>query len=173
MPDMAQLWVEQSRRGDRSAMEQLFKSYRSMVFAVGLSICGNPEDADEVVQESFLRAFRGLAEWRGDSKFSTWLYTISQRVAVDWNLRSQRRPPPRPPTGSASDFDREEETRKVLDALRKLPEQQRLALTLRHFRAMTIAEIAEAQGCAEGTIKATLHFAIQRLRELLLVTTRP
>jgi len=173
MPDTVEVWVEQSRRGDRSAMERLFEVYRSMVFAVGLSICGNPEDADDVVQETFLRAFRSLGEWRGDSKFSTWLYTIARRVAIDWAARVRRRPRLSSAAGQLADSDHGERVRRVLDTLKQLPEQQRLTLTLRHFRAMSIADIAEAQKCAEGTVKANLHFAVKRLRELLAVDIQP
>jgi RNA polymerase sigma-70 factor, ECF subfamily len=168
MPEI-QAWVERSRRGDRSAMERLFETYRPLVFAVGLSICGNAEDADDVVQESFLRAFRGLDGWRGESAFSTWLYAIATRVALDWGARFHRRPRPSPADAATPDPDLDEKRGRLLDALKKLPEQQRLTLILRHFRALSIAEIAEAQGCAEGTVKANLHFAVQKLRELLVV----
>src|SRR5436190_11522915 len=69
--------IARSLRGDLSAMESLYEAHRQMVYAVGLSVCGNGADADEVLQETFLRAFRSLAEWRGESQFSTWLYAIA------------------------------------------------------------------------------------------------
>lgn len=167
MPEEDRAWVEEARRGDRAAMERLFDLHRKLVFAVGLSICGNATDADEVTQETFLRAFRRLSEWRGESKFSTWLYTIASRVALDWKTRFLRRPRAEREGVAESEPGKAEETERLLAAIQALPLQQRLALTLRHFKAMAIAEIAEAQGCAVGTVKANLHHAIVKLREML------
>lgn len=142
-----------------------------MVFAVGLSICGNPHDADEVVQDSFLRAFRRLDDWRGESKISTWLYRIATRVAMDWSSRFLRRPSRERLRPGESDPVRSDEMDRVVQAVQRLPLQQRLALTLRYFRALTIAEIAEAQECSEGAVKANLHFAITKLRGILVRKT--
>jgi RNA polymerase sigma-70 factor (ECF subfamily) len=156
--------VDRARRGDRAAMGELFERHRALAYSVGLSILGNPADADEVVQETFLRAFRKLGEWRGEGRLSTWLYTIASRVSLDLARNKNA------PTGLLRG-EREgvggDEVERLLAAIRELPEQQRVTIILRHFRAMPIADIAEAQGCAEGTVKANLHWAILRLREIL------
>ena len=147
-------------------MQALFERYRKMVFAVGLSITGNATDADEVVQESFLRAFRRLGEWRGESKFSTWLYTIATRVALDWQKRFHRKPKTRTPEATEPG-PHEDEIERLMDAINRLPLKQRMTLTLRHYRAMTLGEIAEAMDVSVGTVKANLHFALTKLRDVL------
>jgi RNA polymerase sigma-70 factor (ECF subfamily) len=157
--------------GDLAAMEALFNEHKGMVFAVGLSVCGNAPDADEVVQEAFLRAFRSLDDWRGDSRFSTWLYMIAMRTALNWKTRFVQKPrleAPEPSTApDPGAADREEQLAALTGAIAKLPLQQRLVVTLRHVRGLSLAQIADVQGCALGTVKSNLHHAIVRLREIL------
>lgn len=169
-------WVESARRGDFAAMERLYEAHRSMVFAVGLSVCGNGSDADEVLQETFLRAFRSLSDWRGQAQFSTWLYSIALRTALNWRSRFVKRPRP----ASAEEFSvpedrlvRREELDRLSQAIEDLPVQQRLVLTLKHLKGLSLAEIAHLQGCAVGTVKSNLHHAMTKLKDVLAGSFAP
>ncbi len=163
--------VREAGEGDLAAMEALYTAHRAMVFAVGMGVCGNGADADEVLQETFLRAFRSLADWRGAGKFSTWLYSIAVRTALNWKSRFVLRPGPRRPAeespapGDAA--DEAESAEGLRRAIVKLPYRQRIVLTLRHLRGLSLAEIAELQGCALGTVKSNLHHAMANLKETL------
>ena len=157
--------------GDAASLERLYEEYRPMVYAVGLGVCGNGTDADEVLQETFLRAFRSLSEWRGASKFGTWLYAIALRTALNWKSRFLRkRPLPAPPAEGAPAFEaleRAEALESLESEIARLPVQQRLVLTLKHLRGLSLAEIADLQQCAVGTVKSNLHHAMVKLKDAL------
>ncbi len=169
-PEVERDRVMRAAGGDLAAMEILYNEHKGMVFAVGLSVCGNAADADEVVQETFLRAFRSLGDWRGDSRFATWIYSVAMRAALNWKSRFVRRPSP-PPRDEAETPEPEAERREAVDALlaaiELLPVQQRLTLTLKHLRRMSLEQIAEIQGVVVGTVKSNLHHAVAKLRDLL------
>ncbi|MBI2930613.1 MAG: sigma-70 family RNA polymerase sigma factor [Planctomycetes bacterium] len=175
-PEEEREWVRRASSGEMPALERLFNEYKGMVFAVGISVCGNAPDADEVVQESFLRAFRSIREWRGDGRFSTWIYSVALRTALNWKERfvKRRLPPARAGTdAAASDLDRQEAVEALGAAIRQLPLQQRLTVTLRHLRRMSLEEIAQTQGVAVGTVKSNLHHAVFKLREILQERATP
>jgi len=164
--------VREARAGGLAAMEALYETHRTMVYAVALGICGNRPDADEVLQETFLRAFRSLGGWRGEGKLSTWLYAIASRTALNWRRRffSPRPAASLPPEEAPDPGDavvEAESSDELKRAIAKLPPQQRVVLTLRHVRGLSLAEIAELQECALGTVKSNLHHAISRLKETL------
>ena len=75
--------IARARRGDADAFEQLVAAYRNQVFRLALRMCGNEADADEVAQEAFLSAWKGLPNFRGESRFSTWLYQLTTHAAID------------------------------------------------------------------------------------------
>lgn len=162
--------IRLAQGGSLAAMESLYEAHRSMVYAVALGVCGNGPDADEVLQETFLRAFRSLSGWRGEGRFSTWLYAIAHRTALNWRRRFFPKPHPAPlpeaadPPDAVVEAESSEELKRAID---RLPPQQRIVLTLRHLRGLSLAEIAELQGCAVGTVKSNLHHAVARLKEAL------
>lgn len=163
--------IRRAAEGDLEAMEKIYSEHRTMAYAVGMAVCGNGSDADDVVQETFLRAFRTLGQWRGESPFRSWLYAVALRTAQNWMSRFvRRRPLPAAAAGArvtAPEELRDDEHARVLAAVRELPEQQRLTLLLKHLRGLSVREIAELQGCAEGTVKANLHHAVQGLARRL------
>lgn len=163
--------IREARTGSLSALETLYEAHRQMVYAVALGICGNGPDADEVLQETFLRAFRSLGDWRGEGRFSSWLYAIAYRTGINWRRRFLPRPPVPPAPEAAPDPGDAAIEAEMTDALKReiarLPRQQRIVLTLRHLRGLSLAEIADLQGCALGTVKSNLHHAIARLKGLL------
>ena len=149
--------------GNASYIEDLYNRYKTMIYSVGMAICGNPSDADEVVQETFLRTFPKMDQWRGESRFSTWLYVAAVRTAQNWKARFMRNRGvvARVPAGPAE--ERSENRDRLMAAIRALPEQQRTTLMLKHLQGLRVREIATLQGCAEGTVKANLHHAVRAL----------
>ncbi len=146
--------VRRAIEGRVGALESLYDRHKMMVFSVGLSICGTNADADEVVQETFLRAFRSLSQWRGESAFATWLYSVAVRTAQNWKSRFLARRPIL--AGREVRRESSESDERLLGAIQDLPEQQRATVLLKHLQGLTIREIAAVQGCAEGTVKARL-----------------
>ena len=136
--------IRRAAEGDLDAMETIYSGYKTMAYAVGMAVCGNASDADDVVQETFLRAFRNLGQWRGDSSFRTWVYSVALRTAQNWRSRFVRR---RAVPMAAAVHDRppgeaREEHEALLSAIQDLPEKQRLVLMLKHLRGLSIREIA-------------------------------
>ena len=83
--------IARARRGDAGAFEQLVETYREQVYRIALRMCGNAADADEAAQEAFLAAWKGLPNFRGDSRFSTWLYQLTTHAAIDLMRRARPR----------------------------------------------------------------------------------
>ncbi len=162
--------VEACRLGDRRATDALYHRYRRRVFGVAAKIVG-PVDAEEVAQEAFVRIFRGLARFRGDSKLSTWVYRLTVNVA----LTHVTRRPPRAveddvlaaiPAVDAPAGDPHLRAR-LEAALLALPPGYRAVVVLHDVEGLAHEEIATILGCRAGTSKSQLHKARARLRELL------
>src|SRR3954468_16243140 len=132
--------VDRSRSGDAESFNQLISRWERPIYALAYRVIGREEDARDVTQETFLRAFRGLAAFKGQAKFSSWLYRIALNLCRDW-VRRQRRTPvvqlpedvdvmelaaERGPTESIEDvLERKDLTRVVERAMARLPEEQR------------------------------------------------
>jgi RNA polymerase sigma-70 factor (ECF subfamily) len=159
--------------GDRRAMHTLYERYRRRIFALTARICGRDE-AEELVQEVFVKAFRGLSRFRGDAKLSTWLYRLAVNAALSHASRNQaraRRVAPQEvldelPGASAPDGDPRLRER-LRASLEKLPTGYRAVLILHDVEGLQHDEIAEILGCRVGTSKSQLHKARARMRELL------
>jgi RNA polymerase sigma-70 factor (ECF subfamily) len=177
--------VEQFRRGDASAFEALFRKYQTYVFNVCHGILGNAEDAADVTQETFLRAHRSMAQFRGDAGLSTWLY----RVAVNLSITELRRRT-RHRSHSMEELcqdggalpaegDREtepgaalalrEECALVRRVLQTLPEEYRAVLVLRHFQQLAYEEIAVVLAVSLSQVKTRLHRARKMFRDRFLL----
>ena len=165
--------VQDARSGDLQAFERLYRDHERRVFALCLRLSSNPELAEELTQEVFIRAWRKLGSFRGHSAFSSWLYPLTVNVALT-ERRSRRRrlarvvptddvmtlepkaPAPTPETG----FDLEK-------AMTRLPPGARRVFVLHDVEGRTHEEIASLLGLAPGTSKAQLHRARRLLREAL------
>ena len=164
------LLVEACRRGERRAMEALYHRYKRRVFGLVLRIVG-PADSEEVAQEVFVRIFRGLGRFRGDSQLSTWIY----RLAVNASLSHVTRGPRHERDDAALDFVPAPEvvgadpslSQRLEQALLLLPAGYRAVLVLHDMQGMNHEEVAEILGCQVGTSKSQLHKARARMRELL------
>ena len=168
--------IARARRGDADAFEQLVAAYRNQVFRLALRMCGNEADADEVAQEAFLSAWKGLPNFRGESRFSTWLYQLTTHAAIDLMRREKRQ-------AAAEDIDeitaaddgpspqqqveRTETQREIRSALMQLPEEYRQVLLLRFMQELSYEEIGQTLKLPAGTVKSRLNRAKAQLKDIL------
>ena len=142
-------------------------------FRVACRLTGDPSRAEDLVQEVFLRAYRGLAGFRGEARLSTWVYRIAVNVCLNWVSSHKRQveelpadlvdPGPSP----VERLGRKQATAAVRAAVVKLPERQRLTLVLRVYQELTHKEIADIMDCSVGTVKANFFFAWKNRRKYL------
>jgi RNA polymerase sigma-70 factor (ECF subfamily) len=157
--------------GDVEAFEPLVRRYERVLFNVALRMLGDREDARDVTQEAFLKAYRKLASFDPHYRFFSWMY----RIVVNESLNARSRRPPTTPleyepasAGRPDDGLRERERHdRVQGALSRLAASDREVLVLRHFAELSYADIGAALGIAEKTVKSRLHEARQRLGRVL------
>ena len=171
--------VTRSIGGDADSFNQLVLRWERPIYALAYRQLGREEDARDVCQETFLRAFRAIGGFRGQAKFSSWLYRIALNLCRDW-VRRQRRTPvvqmpedtdamemaaDREPSESIEDLvARKDLTRIVEKAMAKLPEEQRTAIILKEYHGLTFQEIADLVGCPLSTVKTRLYQGLAVLR---------
>ena len=174
--------VTRSIGGDPESFNQLVLRWERPIYALAYRVIGREEDARDVCQETFLRAFRALGGFRGQAKFSSWLYRIALNLCRDW-VRRQRRTPvvqlpedvdvielaaSREPTEPIEDLvARRDLTRAVEKAMARLPEEQRTAIILKEYHGLTFQEIADLVGCPLSTVKTRLYQGLTVLRREL------
>ncbi|MEP7133224.1 MAG: sigma-70 family RNA polymerase sigma factor [Acidobacteriota bacterium] len=167
--------VLRAKAGDREAFREIVESHSRHVFGLAFRMTGNEEDAEDVVQETFLKAYRGLARFEGSSEVSTWLHRIAANCAVDLLRRRRigfseaaradtdlltdsRSGPEAAALGSEID-------RRLQASLGRLSAMERAAFTLRHFEGRSIREIAGVLGVRAGAAKNCVFRAVAKLRE--------
>jgi RNA polymerase sigma-70 factor (ECF subfamily) len=163
------------RLGRREAFDVLVRRHQRAVYRVCFRFARGHEDASDLTQEVFLRAFRGLASYRGQAAFKTWLYRIAINVGLSRAGRPQ--PPalelePWHATADASPelheaIDRSRRAGRVRAAVAELPPKQRAAVVLRVFQELSHEEAARVLGCTVGTVKANVFHALRKLRARL------
>lgn len=176
--------VARSIAGDTESFNQLILRWERPIFALAYRQIGREEDARDLVQDAFLRAFRALPGFKGQAKFSSWLYRITLNLCRDW-LRRQRRTPIVPTPEGVDDVTdlaplddgrsesvedavaRKDLSQHVARAMRLLPEEQRSAVLLKEYHGLTFQEIAELQGCPLSTVKTRLYQGLTVLRREL------
>jgi RNA polymerase sigma-70 factor, ECF subfamily len=174
--------VARSIDGDADSFNELIKRWERPIYALAYRQIGREEDARDVCQETFLRAYRALPGFRGQSKFSSWLYRIALNLCRDWMRRERRTPvvqapedvdlmdlaASREPTESIEDrVARADLARAVERAMTVLPEEQRTAIVLKEFHGLTFQEIADVVGCPLSTVKTRLYQGLTVLRREL------
>lgn len=156
----------------------IVESHSRLVFRLAFRMTGNEHDAEDVVQETFLRAYGAIGRYDPQAQVSTWLYAIASNCAIDLLRRRRRRPlleldgPGKSePAGAEPSPERHtlgRELRARLDAaLGNLAAKERVAFSLRHFEDLSIREIAEAMGTPEGSVKNNIFRAVRKLRAAL------
>ena len=174
--------VARSRGGDLDSFNQLVLRWERPIYALAYRVIGREEDARDVAQETFLRAFRALSGFKGQAKFSSWLYRITLNLCRDWIRRERRAPVAQAPEGVdlvelASEAEpvesiedlvaRRELGRAVARAMAMLPEEQRTAIVLKEYHGLTFQEIADLLDCPLSTVKTRLYQGLGVLRKQL------
>jgi RNA polymerase sigma-70 factor, ECF subfamily len=185
-PDEAAL-LARMRAGDESAFEACVRTYCGRLLAVALRILRNEEDANDAIQEAFLSAFKGIQQFKGEARLSTWLHRIVVNAALGRLRRLQRHPeqsiesllphfgegehqldPPVPWKATPETVVQDRETREVVrNCINQLPETYRMVLLLRDIEGLATEETAQVLGTSAGVVKTRLHRAHQALRTLL------
>ncbi|MCP1675909.1 RNA polymerase sigma-70 factor (ECF subfamily) [Natronocella acetinitrilica] len=180
--------VERVQAGDKQAFNLLVRKYQHKLVKMISRYVSDPSEAQDVAQETFIKAYRALPNFRGDSSFYTWIYRIGANTAKNYLVAQGRRPP-------GSDIDaqdaeqyvvdsslretdtpeglaqRDEIEKTVFDAIESLPDDLRTAITLRELDGLSYEEIAQAMDCPVGTVRSRIFRAREaidkRLRPLL------
>jgi RNA polymerase sigma-70 factor (ECF subfamily) len=160
--------VRAARAGDRAALEELLGPHRRCVVAICYGILGNAEDAEDAAQETFLRALRGLATFRGDAAFRSWLIRIALNIGCSW--KSSRRPveswdEEAAPSDAASPEVIALQHLRLMEALRSLSAHRRAALLLKEWEGWSMAEIGAVMGWNEDRVKNELYRARRAMVE--------
>ena len=167
--------VRRFQEGDPTAFDALVLRYQPRILRLVTHILHSAQDAEDIAQEVFLRAYRGLPRFRGDASFETWLTRITVNTCAR-ELRRRRlrkslmlplRDVPQKPQLLAN-LEKEEEQRLVHDTLKRLSPRHRIVLSLYYLEELSCEQIAAILGCSCGTIKSRLYHARKRLRKLLL-----
>ncbi|MGB6555464.1 MAG: sigma-70 family RNA polymerase sigma factor [Candidatus Binataceae bacterium] len=177
--DEAEL-IERARKGDKEAFGVLVERYQRRVANVALSVVHNQDDAIELAQETFVRAYENLSKFESRSSFSTWLYRIAANLAIDFWRREGRHVVLRGedaeneirrlPSNTGDSFktaSRKELSARLTAALEELTPEHRTVILLREVEGLSYDEISEALNCPRGTVMSRLHYARNRLRVLL------
>jgi len=178
--------ILKAQNGDNVAFEQLVMKYDRHVLNIAYSYRNNRDDADDIYQEVFLRVHKGLKNFQARSKFSTWLYRITVNVCIEFKRKENvRRHESLSKAGNDDENKNSYETtidsglrtdKNILDTemnnlikreVDKLPQQLRMAFTLKYYQGHKIKEISSMMNCTEGTIKSYLFTSSRKLRENL------
>ncbi len=171
--------------GDATAYRGLVEKYQQRVYSMAYGVLRNREDARDVTQDAFVKAYKNLHSFRLESSFYTWLYRIAMNLAIDLTRKRKRR--------QTSSFDEQIATRdgegqiaethhqdspsktlerkqlysKIMDAIGKLPEDQQQVILLRELEGLSYREISDITGIPEGTVMSRLFYARKKLQKLL------
>ncbi|HHH36702.1 MAG TPA: RNA polymerase sigma factor RpoE [Gammaproteobacteria bacterium] len=179
-----QYLVERVQRGDKKAFDILVRKYQHKLVKVIARYVYDPSEVMDVVQETFLKAYRAIPKFRGDSAFYTWLYRIGVNTAKNYIIAQGRKPPSvdidaEDATQYEGESDlkeyatpegmllKEEVEKTVFDTIENLPEDLRRAITLRELEGMSYEEIAEAMNCPVGTVRSRIFRAREAINEKL------
>ncbi len=166
-------WIEKAQRGSKSAFNKLVKKYTAPIFRLLYDMTGNYQDSQDLAQETFLRAYLKIKQYRGEAKFTTWLYRIAHNIAIDY-LRGRR-------TVSVQGNEQWIESQKagrdekeytgeselLEKALKTLVPSQRSAVVLHYYHGMKMKEIGDLLGCSEATARVHLFRGLNHLRVIL------
>lgn len=177
--------IEKVLGGDANAFEELVLKYEKTVYNLALRMVGDRDDASDMTQEAFIKAYGSLSSFRGDSKFSVWIYRIATNVCLDF-LRSKSRKQqvsltvsddddedaqldiPDPKADPEQQLMQKISMQSVEEGLKTLPDKQRQILVMRELGGMSYAEIGKALSLEEGTVKSRIFRARKRLCTFLL-----
>ena len=164
--------VEQSKRGNQSAFDELVLKYQSQIYYLVLRIIGNSDEAADIAQTTFIRAYQRLHSFQGRSSFKTWLYRIAINQSKNYLREKVRKEKFLPLSedvrkweGKLEEIIVTERSQMLREAISQLPERQRLTLVLRIYEELPYKEIARIMGGSTGLAKVNYFYAINNLRK--------
>ena len=184
--ELDQELVKRVQRGDNAAFDLLVRKYQNRIVALVGRYVRDWSEAQDVAQDTFIRAYRAIGNFRGDAQFSTWLYRIAVNTAKNYLVMHNRRPPSedidisdaenfdigmrlRDTDTPESEFARQEVEQAVMSAVEALPDDLRIALNLREVEGLSYEEIAQRMNCPIGTVRSRIF----RAREAIDTVLKP
>lgn len=168
--------VRLCQEGDTTAFDQLFHKHQDKVYGIAYRMMSNQEDAMDLTQEIFLKAYQKLNKFRSTSAFSTWLYRLAVNLCIDELRKRKRSLNPLPLETAVSEpgantpeddvLSRDTE-RQIWEAINSLKEKERAIIILRDIEGLSYKEIAEVFKCSLGRVKSRIHEARQKLKAVL------
>ena len=177
--------ITKAKKGDQDAFGQLVLAHQNKVFSLCVHMMGNREEAEDMAQEAFLKAWRSLDGFQGESSFATWMHRLTTNICLDYLRKQTRRQnisvavslddeetvfaePADPGSDPQQELEKRERQRAVEKALQELPEHHRRALVMREVSGLSYQEIADALKLDLGTVKSRIARAREALRKRLL-----
>lgn len=163
-------WIREAQEGDAVSFGRLFDRYYTMIHSFAYRVCLSESDADDLAQEAFIRAARGLSAYQGNASFKNWLYRIAHHVIVDWQRRTSRQRTGNEAFTGELDIRSQERPADYHDvhaALQQLPTDLREAVALVFFEEMNHRQAADILSCAEPTISWRIFRAKRLLKKQL------
>ena len=173
-----QYYIKKVLEGDVNTFSFLVKRYQNFVYTITYRVVRNTEEAEEVAQDTFVKAFKSLASYKGDAKFSTWLYTIAYRKSLDAIKKRKRIPTfgiieeisegEIERVGDALKYlEKKEKQQKILEAIHKLPQEEAVLITLYYYDDKSVSEISEIVGLTTDNVKIKLSRSRKKLYSIL------
>lgn len=177
--------IKKAAKGDKKSFEILMDGYMGVIYNVALRMAGNRDDTEDMTQEILIKVFRSLASFKGNSKFSTWIYRVAVNTCLDelkkkknkthisldadfGNDDGESRIEIRDETPSPEKRAEQRELREIVaSAISKLSDEHKTVIVLRDLRGLSYSEIAEILGCSDGTVKSRINRARAQLKGIL------
>lgn len=180
--------VHECLRGDKEAFRELVERYQRKIASLAMGMVHNQDDAMEIAQETFIRAYENLERFKGESSFYTWLYRIAVNRAIDYRRRLRRQPSvsfedlgaandsdepfePRPKEECLTEPQRATQSRqigaRVTEAIDELTPDHKAVILLREVEGLSYEEISRVMRCSKGTVMSRLHYARKKLQQKL------
>jgi len=174
--------IRRAQAGDSDALTQLIVSQQHYVYSIAMSVLKNPEDAADLAQEAFMRLFRALPQYNGESRFTTWLYRLVVNACLDERRRRRRLLPWDTMVGMSNPSEKKPQERQyarlevaeaVRVAIEDLKPKFRLPILLKYIEGLSYEEIAEVMGCSKGTVASRLNRGHSQLAKRLSHLNNP
>lgn len=179
-----QLYITKIVNGDTNAFSYLVDNYKNMVFSLAFKMTKNREEAEEISQDTFIKAYKNLSKFKGDSKFSTWLYRIAYHTCLD-NIKKNKN---KNTTFEINEITfnqiesvetilqgiaRKERAKLMAKCLQKLPDEERSVIWMFYYDELSLREIIEVTGLSEANLKVKLHRARKKLLTIVKDNLEP
>ncbi|MEO9891713.1 sigma-70 family RNA polymerase sigma factor [Aurantibacter sp.] len=179
-----QFYVDKILKGDTKAFAVLVNRYRNMVFSLTMQVLKNREEAEEISQDTFVKIYKHLNKFKGDSKFSTWVYRIAYNACLDRiKLNNKHKNTielnqfAENQIGTLEDafdiMDRNDRELAVKNCIQQMPDDYGVLITLFYFEELSLSEISKVMGLSTNNVKVKMYRARKRLATILMTTLEP